>query len=117
LRPKLKFDASGLGHKQGEELVNEWWNLAFNKAAKSFNVVTTDEGASVVKTGELGSFRGSHKLPTNYGDFKLAGTLTNEGVLEEAEHPDPTPVKEVSHFVKLSDEELFRMCGGRTAHK
>ena len=122
LKPKLKFDAAGLGHKQSEELVYEWWNHAYNKAAQSFDVKTTENGPTVIQKGSIGKISKRKQVTADsshlhsYGSFHKAGTLTS-GHLEEEERSTPVVIEEKEYFVKLSDEELFKRCGGRTAHK
>ena len=41
-------------------------------------------------------------------------TELNEAEFKEFLNKD---IEEKEYFVKLSDEELFKRCGGRTAHK
>lgn len=87
LRPKLKFDSTGLGHSHSEQFTYHWWDHAFNKAAKSFDVVTGEEGALVVVTGSVGhlsskksALEDGHSLA--YGVFKKAGTLKNGDMVD-----------------------------------
>ena len=119
LKPRLKFDASGLGHTQSDEFTYKWWDHAFNKAASSFDVVINDKEGVVVRNEEIGSIKAKKsKVSTTgsftYGFFHKAGTLNN-GDVETVEAP--TIKEEKDYSLKLSDEELFKLCGGRTAHK
>ena len=38
IKPKLKFDQTGVGHNRADEFEFNWWDHAFNKAAKSVKV-------------------------------------------------------------------------------
>lgn len=38
LKPKLKFDTTGLGHDPGKEFTNKWWESAYNSAANNIDV-------------------------------------------------------------------------------
>lgn len=38
LKPKLKFDNTGIGHNAGDEFTNNWWEKLFNTAANNINV-------------------------------------------------------------------------------
>ena len=117
----MKFDSSGLGHTRSDEFTYKWWDHAFNKAASSFNVVVNENEAVVVRTDDAdvkGAIKAKlGKISTTgeytYG-FHKAGTLKNG---EEEMNEAPTIVEEKDYSLKLSDEELFKLCGGRTAHK
>merc|ERR1711928_182389 len=118
LKPKLKFDSSGLGHTRSDEFTYKWWDHAFNKAASSFDVVVQGDEGVVVRTNEVGAIKAKLGKVSTSGDFTYgfhkAGTLQNgeEEIIEA-----PTIIEEKDYSLKLSDEELFKLCGGRTAHK
>lgn len=38
LKPKLKFNSSGLGYDIGEQFKFHWWDHVFNKAADNLSV-------------------------------------------------------------------------------
>lgn len=38
IKPKLKFDNSGIGHDVGEQFTNNWWERVFNSAAENIDV-------------------------------------------------------------------------------
>ena len=44
IKPKLKFDNSGLGHDRGEEFTFNWWEHVFNKAAQNVQVEEDQAG-------------------------------------------------------------------------
>merc|ERR1740128_1306705 len=47
IKPKLKFDQTGVGHSKGAEFEFQWWDHVFNKAAKT--VVVEEGGDGEVK--------------------------------------------------------------------
>lgn len=38
LKPKLKFDNAGVGHEQGKELTNNWWEKVYGEALNNVEV-------------------------------------------------------------------------------
>ncbi|KAI9558136.1 hypothetical protein GHT06_014889 [Daphnia sinensis] len=115
-----KFDYSGIGHKTYNDF--QWWDHAFNKAAQAFDIkVTDDQGAVVEKTKSIGKIKtkkGSSNLneaDLAYGVFQKTGTLHN-GIIESKENTFKLK-EETDYSLKLSDEELFKLCNGLTAHK
>ena len=38
IKPQLKFDTTGVGHDPAKEFTDNWWDRAFNKAAKGIKV-------------------------------------------------------------------------------
>jgi len=119
LKPTSKFDVSGLGHKNYNDF--QWWDHAFNKAAKAFDIKVTDDDKVVVeKNKDVGKIRTKKTTLVEadtlaYGVFCKTGTLNN-GVME-ASSTTLTLKEEKDYSLKLSDEELFKMCDGLTAHK
>ncbi|VVC91461.1 unnamed protein product, partial [Leptidea sinapis] len=93
LKPKLKRSVTGVGHDAAAYFTDHWWTKLYNKAA---NNVQEEYQNFFVKKAILTS--GGSKLES-CGD---------------ADHVEETVSTDV---VKLSDEELFAACGGRTAHK
>lgn len=100
----------------------QWWDHAFNKAAKSFDIkVTKDEEVIVEQTQQMNQIkttRGIKNLKKDklvYGNFHKTGTLSN-GIINE--NSEKLVLKEEKDYsLKLSDEELFKLCKGLTAHK
>lgn len=111
---------AGIGHKNYNDF--QWWDHAFNKAAQAFDIKVTDnQGPVVVKSKNLGNIS-TKKRHTNvesnqleYGVFHKTGTLHN-GVVE-ATASTITLKEEADYSLKLSDEDLFKLCNGLTAHK
>ncbi|XP_075301295.1 G patch domain-containing protein 4 [Opisthocomus hoazin] len=130
IRVKVKCDAAGVGHDPAEPFSFHWWDHVFNEAAANIAVEARQDGISVKTLSEQG-VRISNKKPRKaagagsmlYGRFVKSATLTacgeestklpagSESSEEEEEKLD------LSSARRLTDEELMRVCGGRTAHK
>ena len=110
---------TGLGHQNYNSF--QWWDHAFNKAAKAFDIkVTDDDGVVVEKAKNIGKIKTKREAVVNadtlaYGKFCKTGTLSN-GIMEASSTP-LTIKEEKDYSLKLSDEELFKLCDGLTAHK
>lgn len=138
LKATLKFDNAGFGADQAAaDFNNHWWERVFNEAATNVNIQKEGEqikmalkdeadgveistkGYSVKKLKKLKEKHGeeANKKKTGYENFLQSATLTNLG--GEIENPDKIDVNdiEVTKVKVLTDEELFKACGGRTAHK
>ncbi|XP_011191388.1 G patch domain-containing protein 4 [Zeugodacus cucurbitae] len=134
LKASMKFDNAGLGSDQAaSDFNNHWWERVFNEAAKNVDVTTTKNGVSVdlknkdesveISTKEYSVKKlkkakdQSSKADKRYDNFLQSATLTKSG--DEIENPNKIAVADISvkKYKTLTDEELFRACGGRTAHK
>merc|ERR1712192_391822 len=120
IKPKLKFDQSGIGHNKAEEFEFQWWDHAFNKAAKSVKVEEGQDGQVKVDFNRRKAEKAMKKevKAKLYSNFVKSGTLTG-GKMEEAGEGDSVFVedKDLSLLRTLTDDELVKACGGRTAHK
>ncbi|XP_069685078.1 G patch domain-containing protein 4 [Periplaneta americana] len=128
LKPKLKFDNRGIGHDASEQFTYHWWENAFNNAANNIQVSTTEDGVAVelqdesmeitTKKYSLKALRKQNSL--EYGTFLKTSTLTGNGEIVRIAQskPEATEVKNpIAASESLTDDDLFRICGGRTAHK
>ncbi|XP_013393061.1 G patch domain-containing protein 4 [Lingula anatina] len=123
IKVKIKNDTAGVGHDPGKEFTLHWWDHAFNKAAGNINVKVTEEGVDVSKD-ESNQKNGKTMFNKDmlYGRFVKGATLENneDGVSQEVKHGDSSDSEEEEEpasVSQLSDEELFKKCGGLTAHK
>ncbi|XP_031723335.1 G patch domain-containing protein 4 [Anarrhichthys ocellatus] len=135
IQVKVKCDKGGVGHKEGEQFTFHWWDHVFNKASASLQVESDQNGIQLKKTVEEEDGMISNKKPRKaalakaklYGCFVKSATL-----LSGQEQPDPKPSGsddgsssdeeddqklDLSSTTKLSDADLMKACGGRTAHK
>ncbi|KAG7469572.1 hypothetical protein MATL_G00130250 [Megalops atlanticus] len=135
IKVKVKCDKGGVGHNQGEQFTFHWWDHIFNKASANLVVESGQDGVKVKKVageGEEGMI--SNKKPRKaelakaklYGRFIKSATLWSgeeqpEKQLSTSEDSsgseDEDKRLDLSSTTKLSDKDLMKACGGRTAHK
>jgi len=127
LKPRLKFDSHGLGHDRAEEFEFHWWDHVFTSAVKGIKVNNDQNGDIIVQFKADKSEISAKKLRRRmqkemksqlYSRFVKAGTLTgSELVSEKIENDVISEVKDLSKIKTMSDDDLVKACGGRTAHK
>ncbi|XP_053288389.1 G patch domain-containing protein 4 [Pleuronectes platessa] len=137
IKVNVKCGKGGVGHKEGDQFTFHWWDHVFNKASSSLQVESDQDGIKLTKTveeDEDGMI--SNKRPRKawlakdklYGCFVKSATL-----LSGQEQPEPKASEsddsssssdeeddwrlDLSSTTKLSDADLMKACGGRTAHK
>ncbi|XP_052000054.1 G patch domain-containing protein 4 isoform X2 [Xyrauchen texanus] len=133
VKVKIKCGKGGIGHKEGEQFTFHWWDHVFNKASSSLVVETGKDGV-LVKADNHNDVLISNKKPRKaqqaksmlYGRFvKSATLLSGEEQLDKNSDSDDSSSSsededqklDLSSTTKLSDEDLLKACGGRTAHK
>lgn len=125
LKPKLKFDTSGIGHDLAREFTHAWWSEAYNTAANNFSVTEAQDGCQVTtKTTKKKKCKKQKREKTAYSNFIAGGTLvgaTIENGVDEVGDPggaaESAALASLAEGDELSDEQLLAACGGRTAHK
>ncbi|XP_017034404.1 G patch domain-containing protein 4 [Drosophila kikkawai] len=135
LKASLKFDNAGLGVDRAQEFNDHWWERCFNEAASNVDVqvqqngkITTGrkEGEDAVEIStkafsarKLKNAKEQHASDgkSTYDNFLQTALLTQGG--GEVENTERIRVEDiaVTKVSVLTDEELFKACGGRTAHK
>lgn len=114
LKPKLKFDTAGVGHKI--DLTSQWWSKAFNDAARSINVDVSDGTTTVTKAPKKKKKKAVPKH--SYSGFIKAGVQDGNSWLQASpELAAQEPDTDEEPPENVPDEELFKACGGLTAHK
>jgi len=127
IKPHYKTGKAGMGFDLAEELTDTWWTRAYDDCLRNVSVQKDPEtGAAKVEAGlkedgeacsDAPHIRMNKRLmKANFCDFNKGGTLDNGKVIEEPEAPEE-PAKKKKKKTVLSDEDLFKACGGRTAHK
>ncbi|KAL3287685.1 hypothetical protein HHI36_002152 [Cryptolaemus montrouzieri] len=120
IKPKLKFDNTGVGHDPGAQFTNRWWETLFNNATQNIDVQVEDETVNLaLKSEPIEITTKNYSLKKNdknalYGSFLKTSKLTNKGI---EDYGLPIINENPKKFTELTDEELFAACGGRTAHK
>ncbi|XP_029436771.1 G patch domain-containing protein 4 isoform X2 [Rhinatrema bivittatum] len=121
---------SRVGHNSAEQFTFHWWDHIFNKTASNITVETGEDGVQMKRVTEDGAQisnkkprKGANARTMLYGRFVKAATLMSGGEMpaERSESSQSSEDEEekldLSSANKLTDEELMRACGGRTAHK
>ncbi|KAM4664577.1 G patch domain-containing protein 4 isoform 1-T2 [Discoglossus pictus] len=132
IKVKVKCDHAGVGHDSAEQFTFHWWDHVFNKTASSISVETDKDGVQVKKLTE-DECTVTNKKPrkglTNkdmlYGRFVKSATLLSGGEQpvegppssESSDSEDEDEKLNLSSATKLTDDDLMKVCGGRTAHK
>ncbi|XP_077071157.1 G patch domain-containing protein 4 [Siphateles boraxobius] len=132
IKVKIKYGKGGMGHKEGEQFSFHWWDHVFNKASSSLVVETAQTGVVVKKSDDSSDGLISNKKPRKaqqaksmlYGCFVKSDTLLSGEQPEKTSDSDDSSSSEdedqkldLSTTTKLSDADLLKACGGRTAHK
>uniref|UniRef100_A0A3Q3EY00 G patch domain-containing protein 4 n=1 Tax=Labrus bergylta TaxID=56723 RepID=A0A3Q3EY00_9LABR len=140
IKVKVKCDKGGVGHKEGEQFTFHWWDHVFNKASSSLQVESDQSGIKLKKTVEEDEEEGmiSNKMPRKaslakaklYGCFVKSATLlsgqeqpepkasnSDDSSSSSDDEEDEQKMDLSSTFNKLTDADLMKACGGRTAHK
>jgi len=135
LKASLKFDNAGLGADRAQEFNDHWWERCFNEAASNVDVqiqrdgkvlTSRKEGEDAVEISTSGYSARKLKRAkeqhasdgrATYDNFLQTSLLTqNGGEVVTAGRINVEDI-EVTKVTVLTDEELFKACGGRTAHK
>jgi len=133
IKAALKFDKSGVGHDIAKEFTNNWWDLAFKKAANKIEVEETKEGEIDVKSKKRNKKKRKREKSEAknqlYAGFTKSATLENGRTIDVVTEPkrneklgndsssEDEEMDKFSAVTKLlSDETLFKEAG-ITAHK
>ncbi|XP_062394809.1 G patch domain-containing protein 4 [Sardina pilchardus] len=136
IKVKVKCDKGGVGHKLGEQFTFNWWDHVFNKASSNLSVENGQDGILMKKVNDDEEDKGmiSNKRPLKaklskgmqYGCFVKSATLLSgqEQPEQRASSSDDSSDSEdedlkldLSSATNLTDAQLLKVCGGRTAHK
>ncbi|KAL0984829.1 hypothetical protein UPYG_G00147640 [Umbra pygmaea] len=131
IKVKVKCDKGGMGHHQGKQFTFHWWDHVFNKAASNLEVESDKNGVqlnTLVKEEEKGMISNKKPRKANLGRDKLYGSFVKSATLlagmelkssskDESSSDDEDQKLDLSSSTKLSDDDLMKACGGRTAHK
>ncbi|CAH2327056.1 G patch domain-containing 4 [Pelobates cultripes] len=134
IKVKVKCDKAGVGHDSAEQFTFHWWDHVFNKTAASISVEADhDQGGVQVKKLKEEESIVTNKKPRKafansnmlYGRFVKSATLLSGGEKpvekssssESSDSEDEDEKLDLSSTTKMTDEDLIKVCGGRTAHK
>ncbi|XP_043194553.1 G patch domain-containing protein 4-like isoform X1 [Amphibalanus amphitrite] len=116
LKPKLKFDTTGIGHDPAKEFTHTWWSEAYNTAAANVTVNEASDGCQLA-TSNTKKKKKKKVVKSAYSNFVTGGTLVGSSVTGGGEADGEGPEEAAPVESRLSDEQLLAACGGRTAHK
>jgi len=127
IKPRYKTGKEGMGFDLAKELTDTWWTRSYDASLKAINVEDNgeDSGVKVLRpddgsaesTDSPAAQMRKRMMKDNFRDFSKGGTLDQGKLIDDSgsssEDDGPSPPK----IKQLTDEELFKACGGRTAHK
>ncbi|CAE1229513.1 G patch domain-containing protein 4 [Acanthosepion pharaonis] len=116
IKVALKNNKDGVGHIPGSDLTENWWDQVYNKVASKILVKTTKDSVAVHAAETKESSKNKSLL---YARFVKGATLkASEGIIvEEPEKSSESESEKEQIPPRLTDEEILKICGGRTAHK
>ncbi|CAN9514170.1 unnamed protein product [Ophioblennius macclurei] len=133
IKVKVKCDKGGVGHREGDQFSFHWWDHVFNKASSSLQVESDNNGTKLKKMVEEEEEEGqsiSSRKPRRaapeksklYGCFVKSATLRGgreqpEQQTDSGSSSSDEETLDLSSTTRLSDSDLMKVCGGRTAHK
>ncbi|KAG6444374.1 G patch domain-containing protein 4 [Manduca sexta] len=130
LKPKIKRSVTGVGHDPASEFNEHWWSALYDKAAGNVEVHENNgktkkintKGDLTITTNTWQISKGSKKeAKEQYSEFFLRTAVLTKGgnkveKVKESDSEDEAET-EKKDVLKMTDEELFAACEGRTAHK
>ncbi|XP_049882840.1 G patch domain-containing protein 4 [Pectinophora gossypiella] len=127
LKPKLKRSVTGIGHDPAADFTEHWWSALYDKAAKNVEVEEKDGKTKKIKTKDdqfkiTSSTYQLNKKPgatdkEEYSEFFIRKAVLTGESQEKVGESESEEENEKRDVFKLTDEELFAACEGRTAHK
>ncbi|XP_063835922.1 G patch domain-containing protein 4 [Ostrinia nubilalis] len=132
LKPTLKRSVAGIGHDAASDFTEHWWTKLYDKAAGNVEVEEKNGKTKKIKTkeDEFEITNSTWKLKKKkkqsdteeeqYKDYFVRKAVLSGGGstvrnVNDSESEDETAV--TKDVFKMTDEELFAACEGRTAHK
>lgn len=119
IKVKRKDNTSGLGHNIADEFTFHWWDHVFNKAAKSIEVKSLEDGVTMSRKADGVETALSTKKPCKnvQGKSLLYGTFVRAGTYKEAAEEDGESSDEDEDLSsKDTLEKTFKLTG-LTGHK
>jgi len=125
IKVKIKTDSTGVGHDQAETFTYHWWDQCFKNAASNIKIEENNNSVTISAKGESKNASTSKYLNSSdskknkmYGRFLKSGILDNGVVTKDSSDSDSSDDDDNKPSIPmLTDEQLFKACGGRTAHK
>lgn len=118
VKVSFKFDTAGVGFNLSDQFTNNWWENLFDSTSKG--LVNAEERIGIEEKATNVKNRKEYFYSRFQQESVLVGGLEikNEANIDDKKENDKKEKKEKKFKVKtLDDEELYKICEGRTAHK
>ncbi|CAF1393488.1 unnamed protein product [Rotaria sordida] len=123
LKPVLKFDTRGVGCNQKDEYSSEfkWWEYSYNRAAKKLSQ-TLEQSDNEERKEKKRKHKEDNEEEKQSSKKSIYSRFEKSSVLmgnkeESLRIEKEAVVSEINTSSIPTDDELLRICGGRTAHK
>ncbi|KAM0736635.1 G patch domain-containing protein 4 [Formica fusca] len=122
IKPTLKFDNAGIGYNENNS--EHWWETLYDNAAKNIKVdlhdnevsLSTINNSNIIDAWTTVSSKKSKKTEQQkYGNFLKTSTLHNGCLIQDTSMEKEEETAKDSIYIPLTDEQLYKACGGRTA--
>lgn len=105
IKASMKFDSAGVGYDIAQEFTNNWWDLAFKKAANRIQVEEDNEVAVVKSRPQQKAKReAKNRL---YSQFTKSATLADGQLIEEPSCKDGKDEPKET-FKNCTNDEIFQ---------
>ncbi len=120
IKASFKFNNQGFGYDRAEEFTSNWWEHLFNHTAKKIDSNSNKNEAPIqeAKIEEIVPQKKSYFYSRfQKGSLLVDGqNLKTKDCVETVEKPVEDNYDKKGKKI-VSDEDLFLICEGRTAHK
>jgi len=119
IKPVLKFDTRGVGCNQKDEYSSEfkWWEHSYNRAAQKVSESLDQPEKKDKKRKHNDDKEEKTAKKSIYSRFEKSSVLMGNKEESLREEKEPVVTENKPSSTMPSDEDLLRICGGRTAHK
>ena len=112
IKVNMKNDLKGVGFDNSKPFTDFWWESAYKNAAANISVEDKCDGVKIV-VKEKSKICRKKSLHATYRNFVQNGVF-DDGVMKDVREQMSSEDEDEN---RLCDEELFKACRGRTAHK
>ncbi|XP_023949882.2 G patch domain-containing protein 4 [Bicyclus anynana] len=132
VKAKIKHSLTGVGYDAASDFTEHWWSALYDKAAGNIEVKNVNGKTKKIRRKSKEEFEITNSTwkmkkikkskPSDseeYSEFFVRTAVLGKGGSQDTRVRDSESDsdEEVNSAVKLTDEELFKACHGRTAHK
>jgi len=115
IKVKIKNDLTGVGYNHAKQFTNFWWDDAFKNASSNILVENNSNEVKITSNKKEKKSRTVKAAHLSYKNFVQNGVMV-DGVVERTSDSS-TSEDEDETCSNLTDDQLLKACGGRTAHK